>query len=402
MSTPESNHRAGAWQLPQLRDDGDRHRPVGWVELFFDLVFVVIIAVLSDDLFHHSGADGVLRFVLQFAAVFWVWNAFTYYTERFESRGLENRLFTFIGIVAVAGLAIWGGDGLGHNYGGFVTSYLLARVLNIALWLRAGYHVARFRRAALAFTGGFGIAVILLAASFFVNESLRLVLWGAAVLVEIFGPAITSRLQAGLPQISRDKFPERFGLFTLIVLGETVSGVIRGVATANANQSLSVAIVVAATLGLAIGFGMWWVYFDYIARRPTRSALSAAFVWIYLHLAMLTAVVIVGVGMSQALLVHGTLTFRIRVFLFFGLAAVIFLVTLLELTLDRAPDEPTDRVVSPIVTGSAGSLLVLVGVFVSALTTIEAFIVCIVALALPAGYGARVWYRTRRHDEMTH
>ena len=105
-----------AWQRPELRDDGDRHRPVGWVELFFDLVFVVIVAVLAHDLEQHIDAAGLLTFLLQFVAVFWAWNGFTYYTERFESAGLENRLFVFLAILAVAGLAIWGEDGLGHNY----------------------------------------------------------------------------------------------------------------------------------------------------------------------------------------------------------------------------------------------------------------------------------------------
>jgi low temperature requirement protein LtrA len=113
----------GAWQKPELRDDGDAHRGVGWLELFFDLVFVVIIAVLAGNL---GEGDNVLRFLIQFTAVFWVWNGFTYYSERFESGGLDNRLFTFIGILAVAGLAIWGRDGLGANYAGFAGAYLLA------------------------------------------------------------------------------------------------------------------------------------------------------------------------------------------------------------------------------------------------------------------------------------
>jgi len=116
MSSPSVGR---AWQRPQLRDDGDTPRPVGWVELFFDLVFVVIIAVLAGDLERHLDAAGLVRFLLEFVAIFWAWNGFTYYTERFESAGLENRLFVFLAILAVAGLAIWGADGLGSNYLGF-------------------------------------------------------------------------------------------------------------------------------------------------------------------------------------------------------------------------------------------------------------------------------------------
>ena len=49
---------------------------MSWLELFFDLVFVVVIARLA----HHLDVAGVLTFAVQFLAVFWVWNAFTYYT----------------------------------------------------------------------------------------------------------------------------------------------------------------------------------------------------------------------------------------------------------------------------------------------------------------------------------
>jgi low temperature requirement protein LtrA len=397
-SDPTGTGRVGgAWQVPILRDDGDHHRPVGWVELFFDLVFVVIVAVLSDDLAHHSTPDGLLRFVLEFAAVFWVWNAFVYYTERFESGGLENRLFTFVGILSVAGLAVWGTDGLGHNYLGFVAAYLLARVLNIVQWLRAGYHVARFRKAAFGFTGGFVIALALLVVSLFVDETARLALWAIAVAVEIFGPAITSRFQAGLPELSRDKFPERFGLLTLIVLGETVSGVIRGVATANETEHLGVSIVVAAALGLAIGFGMWWVYFDYIARRPTRPRFGIALIWIYLHLCVLISIVVAGVGIGHALSVvdAGALPAAVRSQLFFGLGGMLLIVTTLELMLDRDEDEPTNPVVSPIVTSAAGVALIGFGAFAAGIDSVWAFVVCIAALALPASYGARVYYRRR-------
>jgi low temperature requirement protein LtrA len=392
-SAPQSDRRA--WERPVLRDDGDRHRPVGWVELFFDLVFVVIVSVLAHDLAGHPGADGMLRFVLQFIGVIWVWNAFTYYTERFESHGLENRLFTFIAILAVAGLAVWGEDGLGHNYAGFVGAYLLARGLNIALWLRAGVHEKRFRPAALSFAGGFLVALALLVLGFFASDEARLALWAAAVVVDIATPAVTNRFQAGLPQISRDKFPERFGLLTLIVLGETVAGVIRGVATANESAALSTATVVDAALGLAIGFGLWWVYFDFIARRPTRPSFTAALVWVYLHIAMLTGVVVVGVAVGETVTATAgePLPTYDRVLLLAGLGFTLVVVCLLELTLDRAADEPTHPVISPTIKAVTGVALALSALL--PLDALAALLACVLALAISAAYGARVYYRRR-------
>ncbi|MFF1572659.1 low temperature requirement protein A [Leifsonia sp. NPDC058292] len=384
--------RRGAWRTPELRDDGREPHRVGWLELFFDLVFVVIVAVLAADL---DETHDLLAFSLQFFAVFWVWNAFTYYTERFESDGIEGRLFTFVGIVAVAGLAVWGHDGLGTNYIGFASSYLLARVLNIALWLRAGYYVSRFRRASLGFLGGFLVAAALLIVSFFVPAETRLTLWAAAVLVEIVTPAITGRLQVGLPPITEDKFPERFGLFTMIVLGETVAEIIQSVATANAVERLSALTISDAVLGLAIGFGMWWVYYDFIARRPVRPRFFIALGWVYLHMAMLLGIVVVGVGIALALHAPGDPMEPFpRLLLFGGLGLTLVTIAAIETTLMRAPDEPTNAVISPALKAGVGLIMVALAAAGAPLTATEGFVVALAALAVPATYGAIVWYRT--------
>jgi low temperature requirement protein LtrA len=385
----------GPWQRPALRDDGGHPRPVGWVELFFDLVFVVIVGVLAHDLQQHIDPDGLLRFGLQFLAVFWAWNGYTYYTERFESYGLENRLFTFLAILAVAGMAIWGEDGLGRNYLGFAAAYVFARALNIGLWIFAASHEPRFRNAALGFAGGFVTASILLTLSLFVSETWRLALFALAVIVDIATPAVTGRLQAGLPPISRDKFPERFGLLTLIVLGETVAGVIRGVATSNAETGRSPATIAEAATGLAIGFGMWWLYFDFIARRPTRPSFSAALTWVYLHIVSLTGIVVVGVAVAQALeeTPDEFIAPDVRALLLYGLAFTLVAFALLELTLDRSPDEPTGPVISPALKVVAGLGVAIVAFVGPLMTTEESFALCVVALAIPAAYGAVVYFR---------
>lgn len=393
MPQPSRPHGL-AWQRPVLRDDGDRHRPVGWVELFFDLVFVVIIAVLAHGLQVHLTPDGIRSFVLLFLGVFWVWNGFTFYTERFESFGLENRLFAFLAIVLVAGLAIWGDDGLGHNYAGFAACYLLARGLNIALWLRAAVHEPRFRSAALGFTAGFAIAVALIGISFVVGDGWRQLLWALAVLAEVLAPAVTGRFQLGLPQISRDKFPERFGLLTMIVLGETVAGVIRGVVDVNAAGALTAVTAAEGALGLAIGFGMWWIYFDFVARRPTRPSFYGALGWVYLHVAALAAIVAVGVAIAEVI-ADGASSSAARALLFGGLGAMLALIGALEFTLDRAPDEPSHPYLSPAIKIVVGAVLGTFAALGVGTPTAAALAICVCGLAVPAVYGAVVWFRDR-------
>ena len=354
------------WQTPHLRDDDPAKRhTVGWVELFFDLIFVVVIAVLADNL---AGHEGLLAIAIQFTAIFWVWNGFVYYTERFESHGLDNGLFTFIAIVSVAGLAVWGHDGFGANYVLFAGSYVLARVLNIGMWLRAGYHEPRFRRAAFGFTGGFVVALGLLTGSLFVPLGWRLVLLTGAVVLEIFTPAIAGRFQSGLPGLTRDTFPERFGLLTLIVLGETLTQVILSVSATNTSSRLSTPTLGLAVMGLAIGFGLWWVYFDSVARRATSQVLLVALGWIHLHLVMLIRIVVIGVALSETLsaAVGPTMPTEARQFLLVGLSVVLVAIGLMETTVQRGP----------------------LGAFV-------AFTVAILALGIQAAYRAWGYYRSR-------
>jgi low temperature requirement protein LtrA len=380
-----------------LRDEGDGHRPVGWVELFFDLIFVVIVAVLASDLENHASAHGLVRFILQFVAVFWAWNGFTYYTERFESGGLENRLFVFLAILAVAGLAIWGEDGLGRNYGGFAIAYLAARGINIGLWLRAAHYVPRFRRAAGSFTVGYAVAGVLLALGFLVDDELRLLVWALAILADICSPAVTQRFQRELPLISRDKFPERFGLFTMILLGETIAGVIRGVATSNAKSGLSGLVLGEAALGLAIGFGMWWLYYDFIARRPTRPSFSSALLWVYLHIIAMASIVVVGAAIADAIADHDpeSISGTVLAFLFGGLGVMLIAFGALELTLDRAKDEPTHPRLSPALKLSCAIPLLVLAVVPVSLPTALAFALSLIALAVQAVYGAIAYYRAR-------
>lgn len=377
MTAPQRHY----WRRAELRRDEEdgRHRSVGWLELFFDLVFVVVIGVLAEDLAHDP--HHLPGFVLQFAAVFWIWNAFTYYTERFETDGLENRLFTFLAMITVAGLTVWAPHGLDDNYVGFAGSYLAARGLNIVLWLRAGLHERPFLPIALRFAAGYVVAATLTVIGMTTEGTLRVVLFGVAVLVEIAAPAFTTRQQAALPPLSRSKWPERFGLFTMIVLGETIIGVIHGLT--EPEQHLFEGV-----LGLAIGFEFWWLYYDFVARRPARQAIVTALGWVYLHLLALLAITVAGAMATVALAGHG-----VPGLLFVSVGVALALLGVLETTLERGPDEPTHPTLSPALKVGLGAVLAAVAALPPHWPSSVALLICVVVLAVPAVYGVRVWYR---------
>jgi low temperature requirement protein LtrA len=169
--------------------------------------------------------------------------------------------------------------------------------------------------------------------------------------------------------------------------------VIRGVAAANAEEQLSALTLVAAALGLAIGFAMWWLYYDFVARRPTKPSFSAALIWVYLHIVAMAAIVLVGVGIAGAIAETPTISGMFSTLLFAGLGAMLISFGLLEFTLDRDDDEPTSPRLSPGLKFGFGLPLVVVGVLQPAMPTALAFGVCLAVLAVQAGYGALVYYR---------
>ncbi len=139
---------------------------------------------------------GVVTFAGQFLAVFWVWHAFPYYAERFESDGLENWLLAFLAIVPMAGLAVFAEEGLGATYVGFALAYLVARAVNQVGWARAGLHGPVFRPVAARFLGGGAVVTAVILASFVATGTTRVALFTVAVVLDIAAPLAVPTLGA--------------------------------------------------------------------------------------------------------------------------------------------------------------------------------------------------------------
>jgi low temperature requirement protein LtrA len=283
------------WQRPQLRNsEGDAaERKATWLELFYDLVFVVVVAELAHRLAQDVSWRGLTAFGLLFIPVWWVWLGATIYNDRFDTDDVSHRLFTFLQMVPVAGLALTIHDGFGKLSAAFALSYAAARLILITMWLRAGRHNPAARPMTTRYATGFALSVVLWITSVFLPIPLRFGLWAVGLLIDLVTPLTTLGIQARLPRFSESHLPERFGLFTLIVLGESVAGVVRGLAQSHA---LTLPIALAGALGLALAFGIWWAYFDNVMSRPIRPGVSGTALWTYLHLVLVMGLTALGAG----------------------------------------------------------------------------------------------------------
>jgi low temperature requirement protein LtrA len=288
------------WQPPTLRQDGleDSDRRATWLELFYDLVFVATISQLSHYLSGHLTWAGVLGFGLFFVPIWWCWVGATFYATRFDTDGFFDRLFAFVQMVIVAAMAVHVHHGLGGGDVGFALCYGAFRGLLMFQYQIAAHFNPVTKPLIARYSWGFGLSILLWLTSVAVPAPWRYGLWIAGLLLDLGTPLLAGRLVVQLPP-SLTHIPERVGLFTIIVLGEAVVGVVRGLG----NLDWTLAAEVAAVLGLAIAFCLWWLYFDSVDGSPLKSVrrgkIGLGLAWLYAHLPLTAGIAMAGVGLEH-------------------------------------------------------------------------------------------------------
>lgn len=388
------------WQRPILRTDEaeDRERRVTWLELFFDLLFVVVIAELSHELATHVTWEGVGAYAFLFLHVWWVWIGATYYNERFETDGFDNRFFTFLQMIPIAGMAVFAHYALGKTSVGFALSYALARIIITVLWWRGGRYDRRFRSTGQRFVVGFSLSIGLFLLSVFIDPPARFWLWSLGLVIDTLTPLLTLRQQSQLPPFSTSKLPERFGLFVLIALGESVVGTVQGLA---AKETLSGLTLVTGVMGLLLAFSLWGIYFDFVNRRPPKRGIGYTFAWGYLHLPLIAAITAAGAGVLNVIADEdGVLGENVSLLIGSATGLALIVMGLLELTLAWSPNEPTHPRLSPGLKFAAGAIAILLGALGGGLSVILLQVLLLALLLAQTGYGLYVWFTQDLPDDI--
>ncbi len=291
-----SEARAARWLVPpRLRtalDETDERR-ASWLELFFDLVFVVAIADLSHQLVVDHSAPGFLEFAGLFVPVWVAWQGYMAYADRFDSDDLAFRVAYFAAMLAIAAMAVLVGDvAVGVHSGGFALAYVALRSIMLALYARAWFSAPEARPIIRFYGIGYSVAVGIWLVSLGFDSPIRYVLWGVALALDLSLPPLSMRMRRRVPT-STTHLPERWALFTLIVLGESV--LVVGIETAGADWKLTSAA--AAILGFAAVAAIWWRYFDRQAGIALRSSTLIAIVYSYAHLPLLMGLAAMSAGL---------------------------------------------------------------------------------------------------------
>ncbi|MBD2678582.1 MULTISPECIES: low temperature requirement protein A [Nostoc] len=296
-------------QPPRLRigEETEEERRATWLELFYDLVFVVAVSQLAHNLKEDISLSGLFGFIVLFIPVWWSWIGTTFYANRFDSDDVGHRLLIAIQMLTAAAMAVNIHHGLGESSPGFALSYALGRTVLVIEYVRAGIHIPSARPLTTRYAIGFAIAALLWLISAFIPIPWRFALWTLGIIIDFATPLTGRKFQLGLlPHASH--LPERFGLFTIIVLGEAIIAVVNGVS----EQKWNTLTVISAVFGLVIAFSWWWVYFDNLGGKPieiarTDGKVGVVNLWLYTHLPLVIGIAAAGVGVEQILLSKPTL-----------------------------------------------------------------------------------------------
>lgn len=298
MTNPEERPR---WFRPP-RPHGHliEDRSVSFLELFYDLVFVLLIAQIAHTLAAHVTWTGIRDFTVVFALIWLAWVNGTLYHELHGGEDGRSRTYIFLQMSILAPLAVFTGHAADDAEDGRWFAVIFALLLLLIAW--QWFDVRRFdtpewRGVAGRYVAGMLlIAVIVFASAFVDDPNTRVLWWAAAVGVSLLGNLVLNLRQEEGEMAdalrATDSLVERFGLFTIIVLGEVVVGVADGLAA----TEHSFVTIATGLVALWLGFAFWWNYFDLVGGRLPRRG-RAQLGWFYLHLPMTIGISAAGAGM---------------------------------------------------------------------------------------------------------
>lgn len=273
-----------------------KDRKATWLELFFDLIFVVAIAKAAHVLQHphHGHIETIIyfKYILIMIPIWWAWVGATLYANRFDCDDIWQRLMSFAQMFCIIILATNINTDFDTYYKGFLFSYVAIRLLTVAMYSRASLHKPGTWSVSNFLALAFGVGALISLSSLFFEGLPRYIMLYAGIGFDMIMPLLAKKLLQAAP-VHTHHLPERFGLLTIILLGESVLSLTNSFDTLTWTP-LSLGV---AASGFILACGLWWMYFDNIQHRITGQNLGHGHGIIYSHL-----FVYIGLGAIAAMI----------------------------------------------------------------------------------------------------
>jgi low temperature requirement protein LtrA len=291
------------WYRPMLpRRPDEAHRASTPLECLFDLCFVVAVAragvTIEESIGHGNVGSGIVSYCTIFFAIWWAWMNFTWFASAYDNDDVPYRISVLVQIIGslilAAGVAS-AADPEHPDFAVLVIGYVVMRLATVSNWIRAGRSDPTHRTTAYRYAIGIVVVQIGWIARLWLPGEWQLTSFVVLALLELAVPAVAER--SGVTPYHPAHIAERYGLFTVIVLGESVTAVVIAIEAGIHENEHKTALLGLAGAGIVILFGMWWVYFDKSA-AGMLSTLNSSLIWGYGHYLIFASIAAVGAGLN--------------------------------------------------------------------------------------------------------
>ncbi|MEM7115077.1 MAG: low temperature requirement protein A [Chloroflexota bacterium] len=272
-------------------------RAVGWLELFYDLVYVATLIQVGNFLSDSLTTIGFAQFMLLMFVVWWAWTGETLYQNRFVADDVWHRVLVFIQMFGVATMGLSVSQAFGELYVQFTIGYVLVRLMTILMYVRSYYSHPESRAYAVRYMVGFAIGIAIWLIALALPAEFHWVAWLVAIVFEALWwarPIDHGELEEWGPDAHH--MLERFGIFTIIVLGEAFVKVLDDAQ----GTRLGVEQILFGMAALIILYALWWLYFsdtaDHLFAMSSDVKLMS---WSYGHLFLAASLVSFGVAIKK-------------------------------------------------------------------------------------------------------
>jgi low temperature requirement protein LtrA len=318
-----SSNKTNIWWGPPKRFSAQIvERKISWLELFYDLVYVIVISKVTHHLAEHPSASGILDYAYLFTMVFWGWFNGSMHHDLHGTPGIRTRFMTLWQMVAVGALAVTLSSAPEHFTHNVTIAFMFLQLFITYLWWSIGIYDKKHRKLNVPYTVCYLTATaILLITLFLPAELVRPLQWFALGLNYTPFVYTAFRIRNTTDNFSLSaNMTERLGLFAIIVFGEAILGVINSL---SGMEHLTPTAWICFGLGVLIVFELWWIFFAVIADREAKSGMINANILSFLYIPTLASLGMIGAAFPSLFNFHEH-EYGLVLRIIFGLSIAIF------------------------------------------------------------------------------
>jgi len=263
------------WGAPKKFDREIIERRISWLELFYDLVYVIAIARITHHLSQYISINGFLEYASLFILIFWGWLNGSLYHDLHGNEGLRTRLMTLWQMMIIAALAITIDHPTGKQYFNTTIVLMIMQLYITYMWWSIGIYDKEHRQYSRPYTILFLLSLALMGISLVSSREWLKFFVPLVIICNYCPPFIAQRLlrRSSLDLNLSSSMSERLGLFTIIVFGEVVLGVVNGISELGITATST---WLRFAFAIAIVFALWWIFFTMASNRNAKKGFTNA------------------------------------------------------------------------------------------------------------------------------